>query len=123
MTKRKIYARELFRKFDFYHLAKQFYRHVYRHPELEEDAEWKRIKTAAEDFLVEHRLVIDEETKSTEEDYREFLRFYTSLEIKYEEATEFVFEEQEKEFFLKVVSPVRRRPKFSLENATTKIPQ
>ena len=120
---KKIYAKTFLKNFDFYHLAKQFYRHVYRHPELEEDAEWVKIKTAAEDFLVEHRLVIDEETKSTDEDYREFLRFYTSLEIKYEEATEFVFEEQEKEFFLKVVSPVRRRPKFSLENATTKIPQ
>lgn len=120
---KKIYAKTFLKNFDFYHLAKQFYRHAYRHPELEEDAEWKRIKTAAEDFLVEHRLVIDEETKSTEEDYREFLRFYTSLEIKYEETTEFVFEEDEKDFFLKAISPVRKKSKFSLENATTKIPQ
>ena len=111
MSKKVIYAKTFLEEFDFYHLAKQFYKHIYRHPELEEDAEWKTIKTAAEDFLVEHRLVIDEETKSTDEDYREFLRFYTSLEIKYEDKTEFVFNEQEKAIFVKAISILKNEGK------------
>ena len=55
MTKRKIYARELFRKFDFYHLAKEFYYYIFRYPELESEPEWKEIKEFAEDIIVTHR--------------------------------------------------------------------
>lgn len=40
----------------------------------------------------------------TPEDYRDFLRFYTGLEIKYEDPVyEFVFNEQEKKFFEKII--------------------
>lgn len=39
MPKRIIYAKDLLREFDFYHLAHEFYRYIYSHPELEDDDE------------------------------------------------------------------------------------
>ena len=96
-------------KLDIYYLAKQFYRHIYRNPELEEESEWQEIKRLAENFLVEHRMILDEETKSTPEDYREFLRFYTGLEVKYEDPTEFIFDEYEKNIFLKFITLQQKR--------------
>ena len=55
MTKRRIYAKKLIADFDFYHLAKEFYMYIVRHPELEQDDEWVKIKELAEDILVETR--------------------------------------------------------------------
>ena len=55
MPKRTIYAVDLLRKFDFYHLAHEFYRYTYAHPELEADNEWAEIKKVAEDILVDVR--------------------------------------------------------------------
>ena len=42
MTKREIYASKLIKKKDFYHLAKEFYKYIYRYHELEEQIEWKK---------------------------------------------------------------------------------
>ena len=99
--KKKIYAKDFLKKLDFYHLAKQFYKHIYRHTELEEKTEWQEIKLVTENYLVEHRLYND--SKTTPEEYREFLRFYTELEIKYEEPTEFIFSDLEKKIYLKLL--------------------
>lgn len=96
-----IYAKNFLKKLDIYHLAKQFYKHIYRHTELEEETEWIEIKQITENYLVEHKLYSDSET--TPENYREFLRFYTELEIKYEEPTEFIFNEFEKRIYLKLI--------------------
>ena len=97
----KIYAKNFLKKLDIYHLAKQFYKHIYRHNELGEKTEWIEIKQITENYLVEHRLYNDSET--TPEEYREFLRFYTELEIKYEEPTEFIFNDLEKKIYLKLL--------------------
>lgn len=41
------------------------------------------------------------------DDYRDFLRFYTSLEIKYEDPKqEFIFSESEKSIFQKIIKKV-----------------
>ena len=56
MDKEIIRAEVLLKKIDFYHLAKQFYKHLYRHPELEEEIEWQSFKQATEDYLVMQRL-------------------------------------------------------------------
>jgi len=103
MSKKVIYAKTFLEKSDFYHLAKQFYKHIYRHPELEEEIEWQTIKLAAEDFLVEQRHTIGIEVGSSSEDYRDFLQFYTGLEVKYEDPTEFIFNENEKKALLKEI--------------------
>ena len=104
---KKIYAKTFLEKLDIYHLAKQFYKHTVRHKELEHEPEWMEIKTIAENYLVEHRLYNDSETKP--EDYRDFLRFYTELEIKYEDPTEFIFDEYEKTIFLKFIALRQKR--------------
>ena len=57
-----IYAKNFLKKLDIYHLAKQFYKHIYRHTELEEKTEWIEIKQITENYLVEHRLYSDSET-------------------------------------------------------------
>lgn len=101
MSKKVIYAKTFLEKFDFYHLAKQFYKHIYRHPELEKETEWQTIKLAAENFLVEQRHIIGIGIGSSSKDYRDFLQFYTGLEVKYEDPTEFVFDEEEKKALLK----------------------
>ena len=103
MAKEIIYAETFLKKFDFFHLAKQFYKYIYRNKELEQESEWKEIKRLTENFLVDYRSVIGIGSETTDEKYREFLRFYTELEIKYEDPTEFVFTEQEKEAVLKFV--------------------
>ena len=97
-----IYAKYYLAKLDIYHLAKHFYRHIYRHPELEEITEWQEIKLVTENYLVEHRLNSDSDI--TNEEYREFLRFYAELEIKHEEPTEFIFDDFEKEIYLKFIT-------------------
>ena len=104
MDKEIIRAEVLLKKFDFYHLAKQFYKHLYRHPELEEEIEWQSFKQATEDYLVMQRFRRVTETEMSQEDYRKFLRFYTGLEVKGEEPKqELVFNEQEKNFFEKII--------------------
>lgn len=101
MTKRKIYARELFRKFDFYHLAKEFYYYIFRYPELESEPEWIEIKEFAEDIIVTHRCSREYGDKFDPDDYRDFLRFYTRLEMKYyDKEREFIFNEKDKMLFL-----------------------
>ena len=107
MAKEIIYAKTFLNDFDFYHLAKQFNKHIYRHNELEQEPEWKEIKHTTENFLVEYRSVVGVGLETTDEKYREFLRFYTKLEIKYEDPTEFVFTEQEKEVLLKFLNTVK----------------
>ena len=106
MAKEIIYAETFLKKFDFFHLAKQFYKHIYRNKELEQESEWNEIKLATENYLVKHRLISDTET--TPEDYRKFLRFYTEIEIKYEDPTEFVFNEREKAVFVKFIKSVAK---------------
>lgn len=104
MATDKIYAKDFLKKFDFYHLAKQFYRHIYRHPELEVIDEWKELKLAIENYLVEQRFNRCEKPEMTPEDYLEFLQFYTGLEVKYEEPDqEFIFTNTEKKFFEKIL--------------------
>ena len=97
-----IYAKYYLEKLDIYHLAKHFYRHIYRHPELEEITEWIEIKKFTEDYLVKHR--INSDSDITNKEYREFLRFYTKLGIKYEESTEFIFDDFEKGIYLKFIT-------------------
>ena len=105
MSTTKIYAKDFLRKLDFYHLAKQFYRYTYRYPELEKNKEWQEIKIDTENFLVDYRMKRDSEMKP--DDYRDFLRFYTSLEIKYEDPKqEFIFSESEKSIFQKIIKKV-----------------
>ena len=101
MTKRKIYARELFRKFDFYHLAKELYYYIFRYPELEAEPEWKEIKEFAEEIIVTHRCSREYGDKLDPDDYRDFLRFYTRLEMRdYDKEREFIFTEKDKMLFL-----------------------
>lgn len=101
MTKRKIYTRKLIVNLDFYHLAKEFYMYIFRYPELEQDNEWVEIKQLAEDIMVETRC-----RKEYLEDvdpvwYRNFLKFYTGLEVKnYDEEREFIFTETDKMIFI-----------------------
>lgn len=108
MTK-KIYAKEFLDDFDFFHLAKQFYRHIYRNKELEQEPEWKEIKLATENFLVMHRSLSEPKSDVQGEDYRDFLRFYTELEIKSEEPTEFIFNKREKDLFFRFITIIKDR--------------
>ena len=108
MPKRTIYAVDLLRKFDFYHLAHEFYRYTYAYPELEADNEWAEIKKVAEDILVDVRCHDGRFEEVDPDWYRDFLRFYNSLEAKhYAEDREFIFEPLHIALFLKV----GRRPK------------
>ena len=92
---------ELFLKLDFYHLAKEFYRYIFRYPELEADPTWTELKQFAEDLIVAIKFRRDPETKMSKEDFRDFIRFYTKLEMKfYDEEKEFIFTETEKNLFL-----------------------
>lgn len=101
MTKRKIYAKRLIADLDFYHLAKEFYMYIFRYPELEQDNEWAKIKELAEDIMVESRCRKDYLQEIDPVWYREFLQFYTGLEVKnYDEEREFIFTETDKEIFI-----------------------
>ena len=101
MAKRKIYAREFINDFDFLHLAKEFYRYIFRFPDLESDAKWKNVKNFAEDFIVTDRCKREKNSEFSPEDFRDFLRFYTSLEAKhYDEDREFIFTEKDIYLFL-----------------------
>lgn len=105
MSTTKIYAKDFLRNFDFYHLAKQFYKYIYRYPELEKDKQWEELKIETENFLVSYRMKRDSEMKP--DDYRDFLRFYTSLEVKYEDPIQdFIFSESEKSIFCKIIKKV-----------------
>lgn len=107
MSSTKIYAKDFLRNFDFYHLAKQFYRYTYRYPKLANDKRWEELKIETENFLVSHRMKRDSEMDP--DDYRDFLRFYTSLEVKYEDPTpEFIFSESEINIFQKVIKMVSK---------------
>lgn len=107
--KRKIYARKLVSEHDFFHLAKEFYRYIYRYPELEVETDWKAIKKYAEEFIVSchyHK----EKANIKKEDYRDFLRFYTELETKYyDEERIFVFTKNEKEHFLSLMQKMNNK--------------
>lgn len=101
MAKRKIYARKLIDDRDVLHLAKEFYRYIFIHPELEAEPEWKEIKKFAEDLIVETRYKRADAAEISPDDYRDFLRFYTSLEVRdYDEEREFIFTEKDKRLFL-----------------------
>ena len=108
MAKRKIYASKLIKTKDFYHLAKEFYKYIYRYPELEKKNEWKELKEYAEDFLVAwHQL----HTADIDNDkYRDFLRFYTKLETKYyDEERNFIFTDEERMFFFSILKTVTHK--------------
>lgn len=103
MPKRIIYAKDLLRGFDFYHLAHEFYRYIYSHPELEDDDEWMKIKQVAEDILVDVRCNDKHFSEVDPKWYRDFLKFYTSLEAKHDkEEREFIFEPKHITIFLKI---------------------
>jgi len=105
MTKRKIYASKLIKTKDFYHLAKEFYKYIYRYPELEKKNEWKKLKEYAEDFLVTWHQLHTEEIENDK--YRDFLRFYTKLETKYyDEERNFIFTDEERIFFFSILKTV-----------------
>lgn len=104
MKKRKIYAYKLLSEYDVFHLSKEFYKYVYRHPELEEALNWREIKIQTEDYIVREHIRNNKISKSESDDYREFLRFYTNLENRfYDEEREFIFTELEKEHFLSLI--------------------
>ena len=69
--------------------------------ELEQESEWKEIKILAENYIVKNRLMFGSGAETPDDKYREFLRFYTELEVKYEDRTEFIFDDCEKELFKK----------------------
>ena len=75
MAKRKIYAREFINNFDFLHLAKEFYRYIFRFPDLEADAKWKNVKNLAEDFIVIDRCKRESSSKFSPKDFRDFCVF------------------------------------------------
>lgn len=103
MAKRRISAQELICDRDFFHLAKEFYRYIFRHPELETEPEWAEVKAFAEDLIVKTLYEQEEETEKSLDDYRDFLRFYTRLEVRdYDEEREFIFTENDKLFFLEL---------------------
>lgn len=98
---RRIYARKLLHEHDFFHLANEFYRYIFKYPELESDPEWKLLKDTAEDLLVKIHLLRDPECEMSYEEYREFLRFYIGLETKYHgNERKFIFTEREKKMFM-----------------------
>lgn len=101
MARRKIYAKKLLKEFDFYHLAREFYLYITRYPELEADSEWKELKQTAENIIVEIRCNNPYREKLDPVDYRDFLRFYTKLEMRfYDEERKFIFTDKEKQFVL-----------------------
>jgi len=68
---------------------------------LESETEWKEIKEFAEDIIVTHRCLREYGEKLDPDDYRDFLRFYTRLEMRdYDKEREFIFTEKDKKLFL-----------------------
>lgn len=101
MARRKIYAKKLLKELDFYHLAKEFYLYITRYPELEADSEWKELKQTAENIMVEIRCNNPYREKLDPIDYRDFLRFYTKLEVRsYDEEKLFIFTDKERQMLL-----------------------
>lgn len=121
MHTKYIYANTFLVKSDFYHLAKQFYRHIYRHKELEQESEWKEIKILAENYIVKNRLMFGSGAETPDDKYREFLRFYTELEVKYEDRTEFIFDDCEKELFKKCMGLKKIWEKVKINDFYSKI--
>ena len=105
MARRKIHARKLINERDFLHLAKEFYRYIYRFPDVEADNKWKEIKIFAEDFIVTSHCKQENSADFSSEDFRDFLRFYTNLETRhYDEEREFIFSEADMDYFFSLQS-------------------
>ena len=79
--KRIRFANSFLKSKDTYHLAKEYYYYISAHHKLCAYRKWKILKGITEDILVWHRISNGTEP-ITAKDYREFLCFYTSLEIK-----------------------------------------
>ena len=110
MERRKIYAYKLLSEYDFFHLSKEFYKYIYRYPELEETQDWREIKIQTENYIVRDHIRNNKISQFESDDYREFLRFYTSLENRfYDEEREFIFTELEKEHFLSLIKKLNKQ--------------
>ena len=110
MERRKIYAYKLLSEYDVFHLSKEFYKYVYRYPELEETQDWREIKAQAEDYIVREHIRNNKISQFESDDYREFLRFYTSLENRfYDEERELIFTELEKEHFISLIKKLNKQ--------------
>ena len=82
MGLRIIFANKYVKQRDAFHLAKEYYRYIVKHPKIENQKDWCYLKSAAENIIVWHRLNSNYCEPVSETDYRDFLRFYTSLEVK-----------------------------------------
>ena len=77
-----VFANRYIKQGDVFHLAKEYYRYIVKHPKKENRKDWQNLKNAAENIIVWHRMKSNYCEPVSETDYREFLRFYTSLEVK-----------------------------------------
>ena len=82
MGLRIIFANHYIKQRDVFHLAKEYYRYIVKHPKIESRKEWCKLKSAAENMIVFYRMKSNNLEPINETDYRDFLRYYTSLEVK-----------------------------------------
>lgn len=82
MGYRIVFANQYIKQGDVFHLAKEYYRYIVKHPKKESRKDWQNLKNAAENIIVWHRMKSSYCEPVSETDYRDFLRFYTSLEVK-----------------------------------------
>lgn len=82
MGSRIVFANRYIKQGDVFHLAKEYYRYIVKHPKIENRKDWCQLKSAAENIIVWHRMKSSYCEPVSETDYRDFLRFYTSLEVK-----------------------------------------
>lgn len=108
MGLRIIFANHYIKQRDVFHLAKEYYRYIVKHPKLECRTDWCKLKSAAENMIVFYRMKTNNLEPINETDYRDFLRFYTSLEVK-DRKVWFIPSKKSKKFLLRANETIKHK--------------
>lgn len=81
--KRIIFASQLIKHRDNYHLACELYRFIHRHPKLLQQKRWKQVEQTAEEYIIEVKLALGISDDMTREEILSGFRIVTELECKY----------------------------------------
>ena len=81
--KRIIFASQLIKRLDYYHLALEMYRYSHRHPRLLKYKWWQQVENTAEEYIIEMKIALGMNDDATREEILSSFRIVAELECKY----------------------------------------
>lgn len=81
--KRIIFASQLIKRLDYYHLALEMYRYIHRHPRLLKYKWWQQVENTAEEYIIEMKIALGLNDDATREEILSSFRIVAELECKY----------------------------------------